>query len=91
MSIHQRVRIHFIFKFFIIKFNNGFRYSEFSAACNDERYLEKQYIIKQLFHVIRNCDLADPHSLKSIHSLVDYIVKKEDLMDDTVEIIIGML
>lgn len=35
--------------------------------------------------------MADPHSLKSIHSLVDYIVKKEDLMDDTVEIIIGML
>ncbi|CAG9771341.1 unnamed protein product [Ceutorhynchus assimilis] len=65
---------------------------EFSELDNPtDIYLETQYILKQLFLMIKVLDLSDPHTINNVHALVEYVLKNGDLIDDTMEAIIGVL
>lgn len=60
------------------------------SSQTEETYLLQQYIIQQLFLIIRTYDLSDSYSCRSVQKLVEYFLKNADLIDDTIEVIAGM-
>ncbi|XP_076251973.1 condensin complex subunit 3-like isoform X2 [Rhynchophorus ferrugineus] len=58
---------------------------------NNSDFLEKQFIIKELFHITKTYDYSDPPTRQSLNNLVEYVLKNADLLDSVVEDIIDCL
>lgn len=54
-------------------------------------FFEKQFVIKQLFLIIKTYDCADITTRQCLNSLVCNALEKVDLMSDVVEVIIKCL
>jgi len=51
--------------------------------------VEEQYILKQLFAILKKLEMSDPHSIRSVQSLVQFVLKNGCLMEDVVETVFG--
>lgn len=51
--------------------------------------MEEQYILKQLFAILKKLEMSDPHSIRSVQSLVQFVLKNGCLMEDVVETVFG--
>uniref|UniRef100_A0AAR5P9R0 UVR domain-containing protein n=1 Tax=Dendroctonus ponderosae TaxID=77166 RepID=A0AAR5P9R0_DENPD len=64
---------------------------DYLSSQTDETYLIQQYIMQELFLIIRTYDLSDSYSAKSVHMLIEHFLKNAILVDDTIEVITGTL
>ncbi|XP_030762199.1 condensin complex subunit 3-like isoform X1 [Sitophilus oryzae] len=56
-----------------------------------DNFIEKQFILNQLFHMLKFYDYSDPPTRQSLNKLVSYALKKFDFVDEVVEEIIDCL
>ncbi|XP_018564704.1 condensin complex subunit 3-like [Anoplophora glabripennis] len=66
-------------------------YSKKETGTATVDFLEKQFILKQLFLIIKTYDFADIINRQCLNSLVCNILEKVDLMSDVIEVIIKSL
>ncbi|KAL1512881.1 hypothetical protein ABEB36_002391 [Hypothenemus hampei] len=56
-----------------------------------DAYCEKQFIIEQLFHILKIYDLTEPFLTKTAHSIVENFLKNGTFLDGPIKTIVGIL